>query len=309
MTDFSSATNARGNGKSVTPGFIADRNFRLAVLFCVVAVGILLFAFTLSLVLSSFPSFLKTGIHFITGINWDPAGGEFGVLPIIVGMLFTSILALALSIPFALSIAIFLGEYFRAGTASSVMNSAMELLAGIPSIIYGMWGLFVLVPIIRILQTALNLPPYGIGIFTASLLLSVMIIPYAASLAREVISMVPQDLKEAAFSLGATRYEVVKKVILPYSRSGIFAGIVLSFGRALGETMAVTMVIGNVNQFPSNLFGPGNTISSLIANEFTEASDAVHVSALIEAGLVLFLITMLFGILGRYIINKTQVKS
>lgn len=297
-----------GGGSSASSSFIADRNFRLIVLVCVVIVSVLLLAFTISLVLSSMPSILKFGFKFFTGTTWDPLAGEFGALPFIIGTLITSLLALAISIPFSLSVAIFLGEYFRSGPVSSVLNSAMELLAGIPSIIYGMWGLFILVPIVRVFQTALGLPPYGIGIFTASLLLSIMIIPYAASISREVINMVPHELKEAAYSLGATRYEVVKKVILPYSSSGIFAGVLLSFGRALGETMAVTMVIGNMNQLPGNLFGPGNTISSLIANEFTEASDPLYVSALIEAGLILFLITMVFGILGRFVINKTRVK-
>lgn len=299
----------KGGGKSASSVFIADRNFRLIVLVCVILVSVLLMAFTISLVIASMPSILQFGFKFFTGTNWDPLNSEFGSLPFIIGTLITSLLALLISIPFSISTAIFLGEYFRSGAISSALNSAMELLAGIPSIIYGMWGLFMLVPIVRVLQTALNLPPYGVGIFTASLLLSVMIIPFAASISREVISMVPQELKEAAYSLGATRYEVIKKVVLPFSRSGIFAGILLSFGRALGETMAVTMVIGNMNRLPTNIFGPGNTISSLIANEFTEASDPMYVSALIEAGLILFLITVVFGVLGRLIINKTQIKS
>jgi phosphate transport system permease protein len=299
----------RGSGKSAPSVFIADRNFRTIVLVCVIIVSVLLLAFTVSLIVASLPSILQFGFKFFTGTTWDPLSGEFGVLPFIIGSLITSLLALAISIPFSISTAIFLGEYFRGGPVSGFLNTAMELLAGIPSIIYGMWGLFMLVPIVRVLQTSMSLPPYGVGVFTASLLLSIMIIPYAASISREVINMVPQDLKEAAYSLGATRYEVVKKVILPYSSSGIFAGILLSFGRALGETMAVTMVIGNMNSIPTGLFAPGNTISSLIANEFTEASDPMYVSALIEAGLILFIITMVFGVLGRFIINKTQVKS
>ena len=185
----------------------------------------------------------------------------------------------------------------------------MELLAGIPSIIYGMWGLFVLVPVIRYFELKLGIPPLGVGILTAAMLLAIMIIPYAASIAREVISLVPNELKEAAYSLGATRFEVVKKVILPYSSSGIIAGILLSFGRALGETMAVTMVIGNSYFMPTNIFGPGHTISSLIANEFTEATDRLYVSSLIEMGLILFVMTIIFGILGRFLIHKMSIKD
>jgi len=148
-----------------------------------------------------------------------------------------------------------------------------------------------------------------VGIFTASIILAIMIIPYSASIAREVIGMVPEELKEAAYSLGATRFEVTKKVIFPYSGSGIFAGILLSFGRALGETMAVTMVIGNSYDIPNSLFSPAHTISSLIANEFTEATDSVYVSSLIEMGLILFVITIIFGILGRFTIQKLSIKD
>lgn len=274
-----------------------------------VLVVVILFAITVSLLISSLPSFARFGFSFFTGTTWDPVIGEYGSLPFMVGTIITSVLALAISIPFSLSIAIVLGEYFRSGLLGSILNSAMELLAGIPSIIYGMWGLFFLVPVVRQLQIALGVPPLGIGIFTASLLLAIMIIPYTASISREVISLVPTELKEAGYSLGGTRFDVVRKVILPYSKSGIFAGILLSFGRALGETMAVTMVIGNSSFLSANIFGPGNTISSLIANEFTEAADPLYISALIEAGLVLFVITTVFGFLGRTIVNKTTIQS
>lgn len=299
----------RGSGSTAPSVFIlADRNFRLLVQLCVGIVSVLLLAFTVSLIIASMPSILKFGASFLAGTTWDPVLGEYGALPFIVGTLVTSILALLISIPFSLSVAIYLGEYFRNGPLSSFLSSAIELLAGIPSIIYGLWGLFFLVPIIRNVQMFFSLPPFGVGVLTAAVLLAIMIIPYAASISREVINMVPQELKEAGYSLGGTRYEVVKKVILPYSGSGIMAGILLSFGRALGETMAVTMVIGNSNMIPANIFAPGNTISSIIANEFAEASDPLYTSALIEVGLILFVITFAFGILGRTIINKTSVK-
>jgi phosphate transport system permease protein len=181
-------------------------------------------------------------------------------------------------------------------------------LAGIPSVIYGFWGLFVLVPIVRELEIDLSVTPYGVGILTASLILSIMIIPYSASIGREVIQLVPADLKEAALSLGATRFEMIKKIVLPYARSGIFAGILLSLGRAVGETMAVTMVIGNSNFLPKTLFSPANTMASVIANEFTEATEALYLASLVEIGLLLFIVTMIINVIGRYIIHKMSVE-
>jgi len=289
------------NGKTII--------FRRIILLSIIIVCFLFLAMFISLLVASFPSIIKFGVSFFTGSTWDPVSGQFGALPFIIGTLLTSITALLISIPFALSIALFLGEYFNSGPISNFLSSSMELLAGIPSIIYGIWGLFVLAPVIRSFQLAIGVPPLGVGIFTASIILAIMIIPYSASIAREVIGMVPEELKEAAYSLGATRFEVTKKVIFPYSGSGIFAGILLSFGRALGETMAVTMVIGNSYDIPNSLFSPAHTISSLIANEFTEATDSVYVSSLIEMGLILFVITIIFGILGRFTIQKLSIKD
>lgn len=176
-----------------------------------------------------------------------------------------------------------------------------------PSIIYGFWGIFVLVPIVQKIQLSLGIAPYGVGIFTSSIILTIMILPYSASIGREVIQLVPDDLKEAAYSLGATRFEVIRKVILPYARSGIFAGIILSLGRALGETMAVTMLIGNQNKIPKGIFSPGNTMASLIANDFAETTEELYLSAIIEIGLILFLLTMIINLIGRIIIRKTSV--
>ncbi len=230
----------------------------------------------------------------------DQAVKWFGSLPFVVGTLLTSLIALAISLPFSLALAIFLGEYFTFGPMSTMLKTTNELLAGIPSVIYGFWAFYFLAG-----SEGLNL---GSNIFTASIVLSIMIIPYAASLGREVIALVPLDIKEAAYGMGATRYSVTSRVILPYASSGIFAGVLLSFGRALGETMAVTMVIGNANRIPGGLLKPGQTIASLIANEYGEAR-GMHLSALTELGLVLFLITMLFGLLGRFIIKKLSVKD
>ena len=259
-----------------------------------------------TLLIGSSESLKEFGFAFLTGTTWDPVMGEFGAFPFLVGTLASSLLALLICIPFSLAISLFLGELFREGAASTVLKSAVELLAGIPSVIYGFWALLALVPLVRQLQIWLGVPPYGVGLFTASLILAVMIVPYSASIGREVIVLTPAELKEAAYSLGATRFDVVRKVVLPYARSGITAGILLAWGRALGETMAVTMVIGNANNLPSGLFSPANTMSSVIANEFTEATDPLYLSSLIEIGLLLFLVTAVVNIIGKFVIRRWQ---
>ena len=281
-----------------------EKKFNTILYLSGIMVLILVLAIFISLILNSFPSIKALGWKFFIGKEWNPVLGVFGALPFIVGTVLTSFIALLLSIPFSFAISILLGEYYKKGILSSILNTTVELLSGIPSIIYGFWGLFVLVPIIRAFEIKMGIYPYGVGIFTASIILAIMIIPYSASLGREVISLVPSDIKEAAYSLGATRFEVVRDIVLPYARSGISAGFLLSLGRALGETMAVTMVIGNANILPLNIFAPGNTIASLIANEFTEASGNLYLSSLIEIGVVLFIITIIVNIIGRIVIKK-----
>jgi phosphate transport system permease protein len=258
----------------------------------------------LTLVVESVPSIKHLGIKYLWGTTWDPVNNVYGAAPFLLGTLLTSFLALVISIPFSFAIAVYLGEYNPKGWLSNFLKNTVELIAAVPSVIYGFWGLLVLVPLVRSLEMKIGVLPYGIGIFTASLILAIMIIPYAASLGREMIRLVPSPLKEAAYSLGATRYEVLKNVILPYTKSGLFAGILLSLGRALGETMAVTMVIGNTSLIPTNIFAPGNTMASVIANEFTEADHTVYLSALIELGLVLFLVTVVINMLGKGIIKR-----
>ncbi len=265
---------------------------------------LLLVAIFFFLVIASFPSIRNFGIQFLFSSTWDPVRNEFGAFPFLIGTLVTSLLALAISVVFSLPISIFLGEYSTQGAAPTFIKSMIELLAGVPSVIYGFCGLFLLVPLVRTLEMNLGVAPYGVGIFTASLVLSIMIIPYSASIGREVISLVPSDLKEAALSLGATRFEVIRKVILPHAASGIVAGILLSLGRALGETMAVTMVIGNSNFIPNSIFSPANTLASVIANEFTEATGRVYLSSLIELGLVLFIVTTVINLIGKLIISR-----
>jgi phosphate transport system permease protein len=288
---------------------ISEASFRRILYTSGLSLLVLILAIFLSLVIESFPALTHFGLGFLIGKTWDPVQNEFGALPFLIGTLMSSFLALGISMVFSLPVSIFLGEYFRHGSASTFMKSVIELLAGIPSVIYGFWGLFLLVPMVRALESHLGVAPLGVGIFTASLVLAVMVIPYAASIGTEVISLVPSDLKEAAFSLGATRFEVIRKVVLPYSYSGIFAGILLALGRALGETMAVTMVIGNSNFLPKSIFSPANTMASVIANEFTEATGSLYLASLIELALVLFMVTMVINILGKLIIHKMSVRK
>jgi len=273
--------------------------------FCSLA---LLAAIFVTLLVGSGPAIEKLGLGFLYNTTWDPVSDKFGSLPFLIGTLMSSFLALAISLPFSLAISVFLGEYFKEGPLCSFLRSAIDLLAGIPSVIYGFWGLFVLVPVVRSFQIKLGVPPFGVGVFTSSIVLAVMIIPYSAALGREVLQLVPGDLKEAALSMGATRFEVIRKVVLPYGRSGILAGVLLALGRALGETMAVTMVIGNSNFIPKGIFSPANTMASVIANEFAEATDTLYVSSLIEIGLLLFLVTTIVNIVGRHVIKKTSVE-
>jgi phosphate transport system permease protein len=291
------------------PGLRAEFVFRKILLLSGLAIVVLLAAIFLSLFLHSLPSLRAFSLSFFFTKIWDPVSGKFGMLSFLVGTLLTSFLSLLICLPFSLAISILLAEYFREGLFSSVLKNMTELLAGIPSVIYGFWGLFVLVPIVRKFEVKLGIPQYGVGIFAASLILSIMIIPYAASIGREVISLVPSDIKEAAYSLGATRQEVITRIILPYARSGILAGILLALGRALGETMAVTMVIGNSNLLPQSIFSPGNTMASVIANEFAEATGRIYLSSLIEIGLLLFLVTMVINVIGKYVIKKVSVEA
>jgi len=269
---------------------------------------LILIAVFLTLLMSALPAIKQFGIGFFLSKTWDVSAESFGVIPFLVGTLLTSFFALIIAIPFSIAISMFLGEYFKEGTISNFLRSAVEVLAGIPSVIYGLWGVFILVPLVRSLELKIGVAPHGVGILTSSLILAIMVIPYSASLGREVISLVPGDLKEAAFSLGATRFEVMKNIIIPYARSGIIAGILLAFGRAIGETMAVTMLIGNSSFLPTSIFSPANTMASVIANQFSEATGIVA-SSLIYVALVLFLVTMIVNIIGNYVISKISIEA
>lgn len=281
--------------------------FHKILYFCAIFCIGLVCAIFLTLLWHSLPTIKAFGLKFLFKSEWDPVFSQYGCLSFIFGTLITSFLALLISIPFSLSISILLGEYLKKGALPFFLKGGIDLLAGIPSVIYGFWGLVFLVPIVQKLQTALSVTPYGVCLLTASLVLSIMIIPYSASIGREVISLVPLEIKEAGYSLGSTRYEVIRKIVLPYAKSGLFAGFLLSLGRALGETMAVTMVIGNSVLIPESIFSPGNTMTSVIANEFAEATEKLYISSLIEIGLILFVITTIVNIMGNYIVRRMKV--
>lgn len=254
-----------------------------------------------SLIGGSIPAFKTFGINFIFSTDWNPTEGResYGALPFIAGTLITSFLALIICFPLSFATSLFLGEYYKGKRIAKIIGTMVDLLAGIPSIVYGLWGFYVLRPFL----IELGMENQGFGVLTSSLVLAIMIIPYATSLSTEIINMVPNPLKEAAYSLGATRMEVIFNVTVPAARSGIFAGYILAFGRAIGETMAVTMLIGNANIIPSKLIGPGNSMASVIANQFGEAH-GLKLSSLIAIALLLFLITGIINGLGKMIIKK-----
>lgn len=260
----------------------------------------------------SWESITRYGWGFITGTTWDPVFHVYGALPFIWGTVVSSLLALALAVPLGIGTGMFLSEVAGATTRRTI-EFFIELLAAIPSVVYGLWGVFVLVPFVRdyvqpALQGTLGFlplfhgPPFGYGMLTAGIILAIMILPIVTSLTREALNAVPDHQREASLALGCTRWETIRYAVLPYNKSGIIAAVVLSLGRALGETMAVTMVIGNMPMISSSLFMPGQTIASLIANEFAEASGGIYLSVLIELGLVLFAITFLLNVLTRLVV-------
>ena len=278
-----------------------DRNFRLATGAFAALVLLIVIGIAFELTRQSTLSIAKFGLKFWTTSVWDPVSGDFGALPFIWGTLYSSILALALATPIALGIAIFISELSPRGLRQPLAYLT-ELLAAIPSIVYGLWGIFVLVPLVRKLEVTLGAKPaLGVGMLAAALILAVMVIPFTSSVAREILKNVPSTQREAAYALGATRWEAIK-VAIGFGRSGIIGAVMLGFGRALGETMAVTMVIGNSPQVTASLFKPQYTMAAVIANEFTEAADELYLHALIEIGLLLFIITVGVNLLSRLLI-------
>lgn len=295
---------------------LLDILFRNITRLSAFSVLVLLAGIIVSLIVGSLPSIRAFGLPFLTSAQWDPVMDEFGALVPIVGTLVTSAIALLIAIPVSFGIALFLTE-LSPRWLRRPLGIAIELLAGIPSIIYGMWGLFVFAPLFAdhvqpwLIDTLGPLPvfgplflgiPMGIGVLTAGIILAIMVIPFIASVMRDVFEVVPTLLKESAYGLGATTWEVMWRVVLPYTKIGVAGGIMLGLGRALGETMAVTFVIGNAHELSTSLLMPGNSISSALANEFNEAVGELYTSALVELGLILFLITFIVLSLARYML-------
>lgn len=299
---------------------LGDAAFRHLTRAAAVGVLLLLSGVIVALIDGSIPAFRAFGLGFLATERWNPVTEQFGALAPIYGTLITSFIAMLIAVPVGLMIAFFLTELCPQWLRRPI-GIAVELLAGIPSIIYGIWGLFVFAPFLQatlqplLIKTLGNVPviaplfsgpPYGIGVLTASLILAIMVLPFVTSISRDVFDAVPPVLKEAAYGIGCTTWEVVRYVVLPYARIGVIGGVMLGLGRALGETMAVTFVIGNAHRVSASLLAPGTTISATIANEFTEAVGDLYTSSLIALGLILFVITFIVLAVARYMLLRIE---
>ena len=299
---------------SIQGSVIADSVYRTTLVVFALCVPILLLLIFAEVGRAGWPALRQFGFQFLTSSTWDPVKGDFGAAPAIVGTILTSIIALVLATPLALGGAIFLSE-FSPGWLRQPLSFFIDLLAAVPSVVYGLWGVFFLVPLLRttimpFFRDTLHLgatpffagPAYGPSVLAAGLILAIMVLPYIAAVSREVLMAVPRSQREAALALGATRWEAITGAVIPYARTGIFGGVILGLGRALGETMAVTMVIGNRHELSASLLAPGYTMASLIANEFSEATTDVHLSALMAVGFVLFIITLIVNAIARWLV-------
>jgi phosphate transport system permease protein len=300
-----------------------EQVFRAGTLVAALTVLSLLLGVTITLVYSSWPALSHFGFAFLTTESWNPVTEKFGALAPLYGTIVTAFIALLIAVPVSFGVAIFLTETCPLWLRRPI-GTAIELLAAVPSIVYGIWGLFVLAPILqRLIQpwlidhlgplpligTLFQGPPFGIGLLTSGLVLSIMVLPFTSSVMREVFALTPHSLKEAAYGLGATQWEVVRGVVLPWSRVGIIGGIMLGLGRALGETMAVTFVVGNAHRISGSLLAPGTTIAAAIANEFTESVGDLYTSALIALGLVLFILTITIIAAARLLILRLELRA
>ena len=291
-----------------------DRIYRGVTTAFALFIPVLLILIAFEVARAGWPALREFGFGFLTSSRWDPVHGEFGAAPALFGTIVSSIIALVIATPLALGVAIFLSE-FAPPKLRTPVAFLVDLLAAIPSVVYGLWGIFVLIPLLRthvmpFLADTLHLgntplfsgPAYGPSMLAAGLILAVMVLPYISAVSREVLLAVPRSQREAALALGATRWETIWGAVLPYARSGILGGVILGLGRALGETMAVTMVIGNRHEIAASLFAPGYTMASLIANEFSEATGDLHLSALMAVGLTLFVLTLIVNAIARWLV-------
>ena len=297
-----------------------DRVFHISTCVAALMVLVILAGVINALFVGAMPALRNFGAGFLVSQRWNPVTENFGALAPIYGTLVTSLIAMVIAVPFGLLIAVFLTELCPIWLRRPI-GIAIELLAGIPSIIYGIWGLFVFAPFLQgtlqpflialfgnvpVLSNLFAGPPYGIGILTAGLILAIMVLPFVTSISRDVFEAVPTVLKEAAYGVGATTWEVVRNVVLPYARVGVIGGFMLGLGRALGETMAVTFVIGNAHRISASLLAPGTTISATIANEFNEAVGDIYTSSLIALGLILFVITFIVLAAARFMLARVE---
>ncbi|PYO10183.1 MAG: phosphate ABC transporter permease subunit PstC [Gemmatimonadetes bacterium] len=297
---------------------IGDRVYEFLTALCALVVPALVVAIAVAIFAAAWPAFARLGLSIVTTSDWDVRGGHFGAAPALFGTLVSSAVALIIATPLAIGVAIFLSEFSPSWLRQPV-GFLVDLLAAIPSVVYGLWGIFVLIPMLRqqvmpFLRDGLHLgatpffsgPAYGPSMLAAGLILAVMALPYISAVSREVLMAVPRSQREAALALGATRWETIRDAVVPYAKSGIIGGIMLGLGRALGETMAVTMVIGNRPEISASLFAPGYTMASLIANEFSEATNDLHVSALMAVGAVLFVITLIVNAVARWLVWRVS---
>ena len=300
---------------------VGDRVYVAVITGFALMVPLLLALIFWEVALAGWPAMKEFGFGFLTSSEWDPVRGRFGAASAIFGTVVTSILALIIATPLALGVSIFLSEYAPAWLRQPVAFF-VDLLAAIPSVVYGLWGIFVLIPLLRqhvvpFLRDTLHLgviplfsgPSWGNSIFAAGIILAIMVLPYIASVSREVLLAVPRSQREAALALGATRWETIQKAVIPFAKSGIIGGIILGLGRALGETMAVTMLIGNKHEISASLFAPGYTMASLIANEFSEASGDLHLAALMAVGFVLLLVALIVNGIARWLVWQVGRKA
>jgi phosphate transport system permease protein len=311
------ATDAASLAKRVGRFAFQDRWFERITGSFAALVLLSMFGIIGSLIYESSPVFAKFGAGFLASSTWSPSDEIFGAGISVYGTLVTSAIAMVLAVPISFGIALFLTETCPIWLRRP-LGTAVELLAGVPSIIYGIWGLFVLAPLIQqyvqplLIKTGLPIfagPPLGVGIFTAGIVLALMVIPFTASVMRDVFDTVPPILKESAYGIGCTTCEVVRNIVLPYTQIGVIGGVMLGLGRALGETMAVTFVIGNANRLSSSLFAPGNSIASTLANEFAEADPVLHVPALFALGLILFVITFIVLALSKWLVARASSRA
>jgi phosphate transport system permease protein len=293
---------------------IGDRVYEILTTACALVIPALVVAIAIAIFTAAWPALAKLGFSIATSSNWDVGAGKFGAAPAIFGTVVSSAVALIIATPLAIGVAIFLSEFSPTWLRQPI-GFLVDLLAAVPSVVYGLWGIFVLLPLLRenvmpFLRDRLHLgatpffsgPAYGPSMLAAGIVLAIMALPYISAVSREVLLAVPRSQREAALALGATRWEMIRDAVVPYAKSGIVGGIMLGLGRALGETMAVTMVIGNRPEISASLFAPGYTMASLIANEFSEATNDLHLSALMAVGATLFIITLIVNAIARWLV-------